>query len=314
MKYITLSDLSDLIRNNIQLIPHDIDLVVGVPRSGMIPAYMIALFLNKRVSDLNSFLNGHIVDAGERKKYIKESNIHKILVVDDSVQSGNAMIKAKSKLNSKFDNLDCIFFAPIVSTIGKEYVDLWIKIIDEDRIFEWNLFHHSFIQRACLDIDGVLNVDPEIDDDGLKYEEFLLHAIPKFLPTVTIGTLVTCRLEKYRVQTEQWLKKYNIRYNQLIMLDLPNKSSRVAWGRHGEYKAECYMNNRNAIIFIESSKSQAEIIAKVSGKPVICVETNTLVQYELELVNTKSDSLKSIIRQKYPRLFYFFKHLIKTNK
>ena len=66
------------------------------------------------------------------------------------------------------------------------------------------------------------------------------------------------------------------------------------------------MNNRNAIIFIESSKSQAEIIAKVSGKPVICVETNTLVQYELELVNTKSDSLKSIIRQKYPRLFYFF--------
>lgn len=72
------------------------------------------------------------------------------------------------------------------------------------------------------------------------------------------------------------------------------------------------MNNRNAIIFIESSKSQAEIIAKVSGKPVICVETNTLVQYEL--VNTKSDSLKSIIRQKYPRLFCFFKHLIKTNK
>lgn len=33
MKYITIADLSDTIRKNIWKIPHDIDCVIGIPRS-----------------------------------------------------------------------------------------------------------------------------------------------------------------------------------------------------------------------------------------------------------------------------------------
>lgn len=44
MQYRTLADLSNLIRKNIYKVPHDIDLVVGIPRSGMLPANIIAMF------------------------------------------------------------------------------------------------------------------------------------------------------------------------------------------------------------------------------------------------------------------------------
>ena len=44
MQYRTIADLSALVRANIHKVPHDIDIVVGVPRSGMLPAMMIAFF------------------------------------------------------------------------------------------------------------------------------------------------------------------------------------------------------------------------------------------------------------------------------
>lgn len=284
MVYRTLGDLSNLVRKNTSKIPHDIDLVVGIPRSGMIPAYMVALFLNKRVTDLDSFLDGRIVEAGERSQYIQQSDIRKILIVDDSVCEGNAMRKAKAKLQPISSRYELIFMAPIVTTEGRKYVDIYLETIDDSRVFEWNVFHHGILEHACLDIDGVLNVDPEIDDDGPIYTDFLLHAQPLFLPTVPIGTLISCRLEKYRSHTEQWLREHGIQYKELIMLDMPDKATRVAWGKHGEYKAEYYKNKKDYWFFIESSKEQAEIIAKATFKPVLCVETNELLQYSPKML------------------------------
>ena len=42
----------------------------------------------------------------------------------------------------------------------------------------------------------------EQNDDGPEYVSFLLNAVPLYLPGSKIGTLVTSRLEKYRVETE----------------------------------------------------------------------------------------------------------------
>ena len=66
MNYISYADLSEDIRRNLyKLHDKDIDLVVGIPRSGMIPAYMIALYLNINCIDFAAFcknekpINGH---------------------------------------------------------------------------------------------------------------------------------------------------------------------------------------------------------------------------------------------------------------
>lgn len=302
MVYRSLSDLSNLVRENIYKVPHDIDLVVGIPRSGMLPAMMIALYLNKKVTDLESFIEGRVFEAGERTRYIQEQQFRKVLIVDDSVCSGNAIKKAKQKLQSVADKYELIFLAPIIRSEGKDLVDIYFEIIDDARIFEWNLMHHSYLQTACVDIDGVLNVDPKVDDDGPLYREFLKNAAPLFVPTAPIGALVSCRLEKYRTLTEEWLEKYHIQYGTLVMLPFATKSERVAWGKHGEYKAEYYKSREDLDLFIESSKEQARIIADISQKPVICIETNTLM-----IPNSPKVSffkrVKRYIRKHYPQVY-----------
>lgn len=306
MRYVTIKELSDVIRKNIWKVPHDVDLVVGVPRSGIVPASIIALYLNVRLTDIDSFLRGDIFSVGyTRENTIKSAqNVKKVLVVDDSVNAGLTIGKIKEKLKSIADKYELIYLSPIVRTQSAKLVDIFFEVIDEDRIFEWNLFHHSFIGLSCLDLDGVMCCDPKIDDDGEEYLKFLQTATPLFIPTVKIGTIITCRLEKYRSQTEAWLKKYNIQYDNLVMLNFSTKEERVRWGKHGEYKGE-YFKNSPHFLFIESSYSQALKIAKISHKNVICIESNSLLYIGLPLW----ERLKIYLGTHYPRLYKVYKKL-----
>ncbi len=310
MVYRTIDNLHSLIRDNLHKIPHDIDLVVGIPRSGMLPAMMVALYLNKKVTDLDSFIEGRVFAAGERSQYILDKDVCKVLIVDDSVCTGKAIVKAKNKLKVVADKYEMIFFAPIVTPEGKDSVDLYCEVIGYGRVFEWNLMHHACLQTACVDIDGVLNVDPEIDDDGPLYREFLENAVPLFVPTAPIGALVSCRLEKYRTLTEEWLEKYNVKYGSLVMLPFATKEERVAWGKHGEYKAEYYKSREDLDLFIESSKEQARIIADISQKPVICIETNTLMIPNPPKVSFFK-RVKRYIRKHYPQVYTTYQKLFK---
>ena len=307
MRYVTFSELSSIIRGNLWRIPHDIDLVVGIPRSGLLVANLIALFLNKRLTDIDAFVKGSVYECGERGKYVGNDSIRKVLVVDDSVYSGNAMKRAKTKLKCLEGQFDFIFLSPIVTSQGMCFVDVFFEVIDDERVFEWNLFHHSFLEKACLDIDGVLCCDPVVDDDGEAYMSFLREAKPLFVPTVSVDTLISCRLEKYRKQTEEWLKKNNVVYRHLVMLDFPDKDSRVRWGKHGEFKGK-YYKNCECRLFVESSFSQASMIARVSNKPVICVETNELIMvFPKESVYKK---IKRKVRKCIPKTHNLIRHLI----
>ena len=310
MRYVTIAELSDMIRKNLWKIPHDIDLVVGIPRSGLMVANMIALYLNKRLSDIDSFIDGRVLSCGNNRSHmVRQSEIKKVLVVDDSVHSGNAISRAKEKLSAVTSQYDFFFFAPIVTSSGAHHVNAHAIIIDDTRIFEWNLFHHPQINCSCLDMDGVLCRDPEIDDDGEKYRHFITTTEPIFLPTTTIDTIITCRLEKYRTITEEWLHKHGVQYNHLIMLNFPDKKSRLSWGKHGEYKAEYYTNSSNSL-FIESSLSQAEIIANISGKPVICIETNELI--EKQQVPSHGKKVRRLLKKHVPKTYNFIREKLKS--
>jgi uncharacterized HAD superfamily protein len=133
------------------------------------------------------------------------------------------------------------------------------------------VLNHTILEKSCFDIDGVLCVDPssEQNDDGPKYREFILNAKPLFIPGATIGALVTSRLEKYRPETEEWLKKNNIRYKELYMLDLPDMAARQKANSHGSFKASVYKSNAFKL-FVESEPRQAAEINRLTGKPVLC--------------------------------------------
>ena len=102
------------------------------------------------------------------------------------------------------------------------------------RYFQWNIFNHPDLEKTCFDIDGVLCPDPTSsqNDDGEEYIEFIENTPPLYLPGQTIGCIVTSRLEKYRVPTQKWLAKHQIKYKELKMLNLPTKEARQKANNH----------------------------------------------------------------------------------
>ena len=48
MNYRNIDDLNHCILQHLSILPRDFDLIVGVPRSGMFPANLLALYLTCR--------------------------------------------------------------------------------------------------------------------------------------------------------------------------------------------------------------------------------------------------------------------------
>ena len=46
MNYRNIDDLNHCILQHLSILPRDFDLIVGIPRSGMFPANLLALYLN----------------------------------------------------------------------------------------------------------------------------------------------------------------------------------------------------------------------------------------------------------------------------
>jgi len=319
MNYRSINDLNEVILKRIHIIPRDFDLVVGVPRSGMLPANLLALYLNLPYTDIHSFKNGFIYKSGARKQYFNQSDYKKVLVVDDSIASGSALKECKKELaalSSKFELKYCVVYA----TKEKAHlVDFAFENVSTPRYFQWNIFNHSTLDKACFDIDGVLCVDPtpEQNDDGPKYREFILNAAPLYLPKSKIGVLVTSRLEKFRNETEIWLKKHGVNYDSLIMLDLPNQKARQKANCHGIHKANKYKENKYNL-FVESELGQAIEINRLTKKPVFCTQNFEMIfDSQSYAYNLKSGKYFPFLRKIALRLRDYLrklKHSLVNNK
>ncbi len=297
----TYNDLIKCMVDNLYKIPRDIDLIVGIPRSGMMVANILALYMNLPCTDIDNFLRKGEFRTGDTKKcsgWIKSvSEAKRVLVVDDSVSTGTALKEAKRLL----EKVDCefVWLAAYIMPFNKSNVDIYFEVCNQPRMFEWNFMHHWGLQNSCMDIDGVLCQDPSFfeNDDGNRYKAFIKNAPPKFIPTQKVGKLVTSRLEKYRSVTELWLKRYGIEYDELIMMDGISALERQLEGNHARFKAEIY-KGCDAILFFESDYSQAIDIVKISGKPVFCIETMELINSEHygERILSKSMEMKATIK------------------
>jgi orotate phosphoribosyltransferase len=261
-------------------LPNDIDLIVGVPRSGMLVGNLLALHLNTALTDVEGLQTGSILQSGRRLK--QTGNIEdydRIFIVDDTVNSGKTINNVKRKIDLNRSSEKMIYGAVYVSPNGKNEVDTFAAILPNPRVFEWNLYHHPRLENWCMDMDGVLCRDPtpEENDDGEKYEKFIEDVKPKIIPSKEIGAIVTCRLEKYRDETKEWLSKHGIQYQQLFMMDYASKEVRQSRGNYAEYKANIF-EQTGSQLFIESSENQAKKIADLANKSVFCTGTNQIFQ------------------------------------
>ena len=283
MHYRSIADLNDTVLTRLHRLPPDVDLVVGIPRSGLLAANIASLALNVPLADLDGFLAGRLLATGKtRRRALFDTSIsdfRRILVLDDSIRSGEALTEARAKIRQA-DPRDRYIFAAVYGVHERhEQADIVLEAVPEPRLFQWNLMHHKYLEQTCVDIDGVLCADPLAadNDDGPCYERFLSETRQLLVPTRRIGHLVTSRLERYRPQTEAWLEAHGIDYGVLWMLDLPSAQERRRLGAHASFKAEVYGALGDALLFIESEERQAQEIAERSGKPVLSVETHSIV-------------------------------------
>lgn len=280
--YVSFAQLSTAIRTQLHAIPGDVDLIVGIPRSGMVPAYQIGLFLNRLVCDIDSFIaDGGISHGHTRKLGIALDSLRQarhVLLVDDSIATGSSMQQARARIQESGYAGKVSSCAAIVAPSHQSSVDVSFITLPLPRLFEWNAFHHACVEHACFDLDGVLCVDPAAydNDDGRRYEKFLSNARPLFRPTLRIGHIVSARLEKYRGLTEDWLGANNISYGKLHLVDLPSRAERIRLSAHCSHKIRIYRET-GASMFYESDAGQAHEIAQGSGKPVLCVGDMTMV-------------------------------------
>lgn len=272
MNFRSINDLNKLIRAKLPYIPQ-VDAIIGIPRSGMIPASLIALYLGKPLYTVDQFYQGGYINFTERIKSNKPSIIKRVLVIDDSCNTGNCLRQVRDVLLKWSRSIEILYAAVYVTEQASKMVDFYFEICPLPRVFEWNIMDHIILSNSCVDMDGVLCIDPtrEQNDDGEGYLEFIRTAKPLFIPQHKIKAIVTSRLEKYRKPTEQWLTDHNVKYDTLYMMDYKTAEERRKANKYGQYKAELY-NATKATLFIESSKVQAEYIHDSTCKPVYCLE------------------------------------------
>jgi len=276
IEFITFQQLTEWTIEWTKRLPQDYDVIVGIPRSGLIVASIIACRLGKPLTTPDKMLNAEYW-LPTKDQTIKIGNIRNVLLVDDATGRGETMHTFYWQLKNVFgDSLNITRASLLVEKRAIDKVDLYYKVLTKGAFFEWNLVH---CERKPLgvDIDGVLCEEPppEVDADERKYVNFISSARPYIIPQYTIEVIVTNRLERYREITEEWLKRHNVKYKNLIMLDLPSKRFRT--------QKIMIQNKVNAIRqfdlywFWESSWTEAQAIYKTCRIPVLCTDKMILL-------------------------------------
>ncbi len=263
-------------------LPRDLDLIVGIPRSGLLAGVMLALHMQLPLTDVRGLTEGRLLGGGARLGEVDETSYiasaRRILVIDDSVYTGRAIDEARETLAGADIAAPIEFGAVYASPMSISKVDHYYQVIPQPRLFEWNIMHHPCLAESCMDIDGVLCRDPTEaeNDDGPLYEAFIRDVPVRLVPSVEVGYLVTARLERYREQTEAWLAAAGIRYRNLIMHPAATGRERRLAGNHGGHKAAAY-KRVGGPLFIESSLSQAITIANEARGPVYCTDERRMI-------------------------------------
>ena len=257
---------------------HDISGIVGIPRSGMLPASTVATQLslplyslsNKKLTLLRSFSD----HGGYRMQHFKESK-GKLLFIDDTTNTG----RSAKEIRDQFP--EGIISSIYSTTRGSSFLDYYGEILENPHVLSWNFFNSYHVKHSLFDLDGILspNVPLEICKDEGEYVNFLKNVTPLYhrRPRLfKIKAIVTSRLEKFREVTEQWLDKHGVQYERLFML--PTKHEEDKLKNHTETASEFKAAKCRELrprFFVESEIGEAKAIKKkYSFVSVVCPNHN----------------------------------------
>jgi hypoxanthine phosphoribosyltransferase len=261
MKFVSYQEFNIWALELAQVIPNKYDLIVGIPRAGLMFASMLSTKFGRPLTVPD-------YSWAWRSPQVKLHYIENILVCDDAISSGNQMNRAVRLIKYKYPNTNVETAAVIKHEESK--VDYFHSITSDPKLFEWNIAHVKLGKLAC-DIDGVLCPDLPVgfeeEEHPEGYEDHIYNAMPQFIPQYKIDTVISCRIERWRKGTEIWLHKNGVKYNRLILWNTDVPSDRN--GKWADYKVQ-RIGEFNAEYAFESNREQAIRIHEELRIPVLC--------------------------------------------
>lgn len=310
MRFCNHSDMASALLQHRRKLPSQIDLVVGIPRSGMLPASMIATQMNIPMVDADGFMDGKLFRHGSTKKRPdldrSMARDRTVLIIDDTVGSGRAIRDLKAEIANRDISGNLVYAAVWSPVAAHPDVDVVLEKIDETICFPWNIMHHAMLGEACADIDGVLCANPKPHEsyDPRAYVRFLEDTPLLHRTSRKIGWLVSGRPEKYRAVTEHWLACNNVEYGELIMASPEDTQDLAA------YKARVYRKT-GAKIFVHGESHNAALVAKLSGRPVVCMNRLEMIYpADVECLERYRQECRADWRQRQSTLKLAFRRMI----
>lgn len=283
IRFVKSSQFQQDILNLIAKIPPDITAIAGVARSGLSAATMLSMYLHLPMVTIRQTM-GDVVQTGNGWRLGGSKHVNpkteKILVVDDTVMTGNSLKAIKPLIDREFGN--AVYAAVYVNPKATRKPNIWSVDLPWPHILEWNVFNSILSPSSAMDFDGILCHDcpPGSDDDGPKYLDFIRNAQPLYTPRrCPIPLIVTARIEKYRAATEDWLRQHGIAWHRLVMHPAATLAERrrdniaAFKARHYAEWAAKHRATPGPHIFFESEDHQAREIARISKLLTICPHT-----------------------------------------
>lgn len=235
MNYKNYDDLSYCIKNNINKI-QKYDLFVGIPRSGLLAANLMALLLNKPVCTVQELINKISPQNGFSREIEDKKNYNEILVVDDSVNTGKSICFVKDILAS--NGIIADYCAVYSTSEAVKYVDVVFEILERPRIFQWNYLNNSIIKSSAILFEQIFLSGTRYPKSLDELKGVLSHMQPILLKNIKLGMVFTGYNKVASSLIIQWLNKYNINVNKVLFKNSDNIFSYINYGYFKENKIE----------------------------------------------------------------------------
>ena len=277
INYVTNSEICEIVGKNLCKIPRDVTGVVAVPQYGMLSASIISRILGKPLYTIESLSEGKPVYG------VKKRDENKYLVVFDFVDKNNVAKKAKTSVKNN-TNAVAVYSVCVGCENNVNDFDIVMQHYNEVVLYEPTFFSSSWIEQCILGVEGVLCERPINNVLELNKEEYIKYmenAVPLFVPKSKALALCTNRLLQYAPQTEKWLSEKGIKYNTLWMLDFESTDVKFSKRNSSEYvnmKTIVYEKYKDALLFVESDWEESLRLFNNTGKPVLCMDRNVLLQ------------------------------------
>ena len=247
------------------------DAIVAVARSGLLPASIVAVTLQRPLWCVSQASGVSFVGHGSRLRGDRTLP-RSVVVIDDTAYHGTAMRDAVAKVRKFFPKSQVKTAVVYAHPRGRPALDYCHAIYGGPHYLEWNFFNGPFDGRAAYDLDGIICHDPttEDDDDGPRYARFLRAARPLYLPRRSpVAAIVTARPESARAATVEWLARHGVRFERLVMRGFPRPAPADWLATIADFKAREFVAV-GCELFVESCPALANEIARRSRRPVLC--------------------------------------------